>query len=486
MPTRSSIWLLLLTSTVALGAAGVVVDLRDSWRSYSDNRIVSPTGKYYAVLRSKKGFTRGPFSLHQRRAGVRPIEPAKYRKMYGASAARKRKEAAKIGPDPKDTVLFERRLPRLPMAAMVSDSPVGIVLFDTYAGVGLGAILSFIDTTGKEKWSVDLEALFGPRPKGSYGTASSLWWSSAWGMDAERRTAWVLTKGHEFREVSLVDGKISTPSPAVTARWSKQGKEKARIAVLDAIVRTEAGVAPECIHELAPLAANVKEPMALRLRAAVACLRAGSKLDSKALFVQAVGDPSPEVSLYGAAHLPEFAGEEAAPVLRDFLLRYQPRINPRPSKRVYRRNYNAESLVEGFRALGPQGLTMLRALLHKDDAPGLARLNAAAMLSLLGHKEVTSGLLDLCRDKKIGEHALDLLIGNEPPDLPERLIELATTGSGADGKIVLYFKARPERAAIPALIAIQNRSLTLNETERRNLKAALQGCHWVEAEKSKK
>jgi len=226
--------------------------------------------------------------------------------------------------------------------------------------------------------------------------------------------------------------------------------------------------------------------MLVRLRAAVACRLAGSKIDHEALFVQAVADPSPKLSRYAAAHLPLYAGEDATPLLRDFLLRYQLRIQPRLSKKVYRRNYDAESLVGGFRALGHGGLTMLRAVLDQVDAPGQARLNAAAMLTLLGHREVTPGLLALCCDKKLGKHALALLIQNEPPDLPERLIELARQGTGADIKIVLYFKARPERAAIPALQAIDSRPNALDWPGRRNLKAALQACRWAEPGNGKK
>jgi hypothetical protein len=95
----------------------------DSWGPFMPMRVVSRSGRHYAVLKARRGVWPGPFELVRRRDGAGPIEPYPPKdlsKLRGASENR----------DAEDTVLTGGTLPQLPMEAAVTEQPLGIVLFD--------------------------------------------------------------------------------------------------------------------------------------------------------------------------------------------------------------------------------------------------------------------------------------------------------------------------------------------------------------------
>ena len=453
----------------------------DSWGPFQSRRIVSASGANYATLRSSGGYRPGPFALYRRRAGAPPIEPKRGGVWGGVQD--KRGQSA-IAADKQDELIVAGKLPQLPMDAAVSDAPLGIVLFDQYARVGSGNTLMFVDATGATAWSITLAQLFGEKaPAGSVHTVSSTWWSRAWGIDPGRQSAWVLTNGHEFREVTLADGTIGTPTPDVIARWCAGGTTKNRALVLDAIVLR--GVTPEFAELLAPIAADVKAPLAVRLRSAVAARRAGDRVDHTEMFKAALRDPDPKIAAYAGAHLHEFSTNDAKAGLRTMLETCSKELDPREPAFPSHGPVVEANLVDSVRELGDPGLELLHDLCGDETLSLHSRLNAAALLSMLGEKRATQNLLTLCRvtaaagTRPMGlgyaNRAINLLIWRDPADLREQLVALLETGSGDDGRIGLHFKQQPWSGATAALRKALDRT-PRGDDARRWLEQGVTSC----------
>ncbi len=456
--------------SVSLGilttAAAVASPSRpDSWMPFTDKRIVSASGSHYAIIKAAGAFSPGPFSLHERRKGVPPIEPGD------------RKEA-----DEADRVLAKGTLPQLPMDAMVSEKPLGIVLFDKYASVGYGKTLTFLDGQGKPRWAVDLKALFGGPPKGSTHTTSSLWWSSNWGIDDGRSSAWVVTNAHEFREVSLRDGSISTPDLTAIVRWCCVGETERRTDTLNALLATHPKIPPVHGPRLAEVADRKSEALGLRLRAAIGAHRCGVHANSwLQLFHKALRSEDAELKGFAGTHLLEFEPEEGLRVLREALHNSGEFLHHRAFVVTFiggREDWYANAM----RGLGERGEQLLRDIVADENADMTARVNAEAIRSILGAKDLPEAALEICRfgTESFANKTLNILIDREPEGLEAALIDLLRKSSGDDGRLALYFREHPTRDAISALEAAITRvpesKRVRKNTDWRWMQEALEAC----------
>ena len=141
-------------------------------------------------------------------------------------------------------------MPQQPLEVKLLEQPLGLLLFEKYANVGHGQVLSWCDADGKVVWTHDLEALFGGTPKGSTATVSSLWWCANWGFDAESGHAWLLTRGHEMRLVDLASGKISTPDERTAFIKRFRGEFGSDVAEDEAVEEVEGDLTEDRYQEM--------------------------------------------------------------------------------------------------------------------------------------------------------------------------------------------------------------------------------------------
>ncbi len=362
---------LLLAAAGSTAATVATPAIPDKWAPFQPRRITSSNGTHYAILQAERGYSAGPYSLHERREGEEPL-PTK----------------TKGKPDAADQIVAKGKLPRLPLDAFVTEKPLGIVLFDTYARLGSGSILSLLDEAGKTAWSVDLDDLFGGPPKGSRRTVSSLRWNTAWGVDEERGSAWVLTNGSEFREVSLRNGKITTPDAGAIASWCRTGAPKDRVRVLDALLETHPKLGHVHGPRFAELADDKAQPLGLRLRAALAANRAGVHADSwLELFGAAIDDDDASARTFAAMRLRELDEDRGRAALHTLLADHAARKSA-PQGRIRVVGRAEYALVQAFRRLGERGAKLLDEVENDESAPDAARAGATALRTELDRTRV--------------------------------------------------------------------------------------------------
>ncbi len=457
-PSIRSVQLLLpaLLLLSASSSTGDTAKTKDSWPPFQDCRIVSTTGQHYAVLRRPRKKKPGSFELVRRRDAMPRISAAIERTISAQiEAMQAGKPKVDVSADPKDRVLAKGALSELPMDAKVTDKPVGIVLFDKYANVGYGRVLSFLDASGKLSWSRNLKDLFGRRPRGSSATVSSLWWSAVWGVDEVAGIAWALSLGGECRTVSLKTGRITTPKPELVLALCLDTDPAEWGSVLRALhSRRDFDFSPFLV-DLQTIAKRADLAVETRMFAALFCRRTGDKTDYRDLFT--LGSESDRASAvdFAALYLVEISSDEDAiePLIARLNEMPRPLSGHDGSRLDFASGFETWAVVDVFRRLGPFGLARLRQMFEAEGTTPVGVMSAAVIWWKLGNQDLPLGLKKLIRKGPASEAllAIDILIGVHPKGLRELLLDLASVRTANDARLALYFLDRPQRDAIPHL-----------------------------------
>jgi hypothetical protein len=452
----------------------------DSWGPFADRRVVSASGRHYAVLRARKGVWPGPFELLRRRDGAPPVEPARAGDRFetGPDGAQRR-VVILVDPDSEDRLLAEGILPQLPMDAAVCDEPLGIVLFDKYANVGYGQTLTFLGAEGEPEWAHTLEELFGREPPGTTHTVSSRWWSSAFGVDEELGIAWVLSRGGEFRAVTLGAGEISTPGAEDIAWLCARGSAENRAAAMDAVIAGEEPVTREFLPALQPVAFDEREPLAVRLRAAVLCRRAGDPVDYSEWFMPATRAKDLDDAWFAALHLSEITSvDEPLEPLVQVMSRLEQPLDPREELgAIFDRGPRLPALVAAFRREGDAGRVRLERLLEDERPTPAGLISAGVVWWKLGGVGLPTRLRRqiLWGNSTVANQALNAMIYSEPAGLNDILLELAREGTADDVRLALWFREHPHPDAVEPLERMLAK-LPDDSWEARVMREALEAC----------
>ncbi|MEK7468808.1 MAG: HEAT repeat domain-containing protein [Planctomycetota bacterium] len=417
---RITLLLLFLTSTA----------FADRWGAYVENRTVSPNGKHYVVARSPE-FMKLSFQICRRRDGVAPLLPAE--------------NPDPIDRDSEDKLLAEGQLDWCPIAIRVLDSEPSAVLFEKHGGVGRGNSLALVDEKGQTRWTVQLDDLFTAQEIEKFmRTVSSIWWSQGWWIDEKRGKVVVVATGDALREVDLKDGKVSTPPAKVLLLRVEEGPVADRCLALEVMSR----ILPEGMTPwVTTVAQDEKQPVAVRLRAAIASKKAGEDPRAGDLFLAAIpkGQPIDE-RRYAIGHLGEILGEKAIPHLREAM----------------RGTADGAwgSAQEGLAAFGEHAVPVLIEMMKEVKETPDYRGGAAHVLAKIGARSSVPALVETISDpvEYVANAAANAAIAIGAPDLEEKLAAILLKGSTQDSRLAGYFEDHPGERAVEALVAALGRT----------------------------
>jgi len=427
----------------------------DSWMPFRDKRVVSPSGRFYAVVRGGKGGV--SYELVERRDGAPAMKGAVAADSYGI----RKGSGGSIDRDPEDTVVVTGSVPQLPMDVRVLEGGRGIVFFEKYARIGYGDVVTFVDAKGRIAFRHALRALFDQPTRSSFTrSVSSIWWYSGFAVSEARNLVLIVAAEDRLVTVSLEDGEVATPAPEALIPGFREGTPEERILFLETAARLKPkGMLPEALA----IAGDATETVSIRLRAAVAVKRAGGSARFDPLFLTGVakGNP-PDVRKYATAHLGEVLGKGAIPIMRDLM-------------RGPADNDVWHPAQEGFVSLGEAAVpTLCEMVVEKDQSPDY-RGGAAHALAKIGSKQAIDALLTATaepRDAYTANAAVNAAIAIGAPDLGRRLAKILEAGSTQDGRIAMYFESNPADYARNPLKAALKRAAPDSFAARR-IQAAL-------------
>ena len=449
MPTNPT--LLLLAGLMTLAP----LSGQDFW-DFEDQRIVSPSGRRYVVLRKVTGAL--TFEFCERAAGAEPMAPAMCDSGWPGATV-------DVSRDPADRLLAQGRCKQLPYEVIVPDRLPGFLLFEAFGGFGLGRVVTCVGIDGKERFALDLGAVFGGADLGISGRwlRMGIDWHHGHAFDERRGVLLLVANSLEVREVAVADGAVATPDARRLADFASSGSELIRTLALDVFAGRPAAASKEVL----PIAAGVfhdrSEPMALRLRAAVVLHRAGLRVPAAELFAAARAEDQPVVvRCYAVRQLPTVLGEAAIPVLREAMRG--------PADSTWDGAYRA------FAAIGEPAVPTLLAMLEARDESRHCRAGAAHALAGIRSPSARDALLCATReaDGYVAEAALGALIATGGPDLARDLITLLAEAPALTASIAIHFAGNPDRAAAPLLEAALPR-VTVSDG-RSWVQQALEAC----------
>lgn len=426
----------------------------DTWMAFADKRVASPSGRRYVVIRAQEHGS-VDFELCERRTSLPPLKNAETSSPLGGKAA-----VGEIDRDPRDRLLASGTVKHLPYDVHVLDSG-GFVLFETHYSFGRANTITYVDDAGKVVTQKKLPDIYGAVPSGTTHSVSSTWWERGHWIDEQRRSVVVISKGDEIREVLIDGGKISTPEITTFVRWCRVGSTENRSIALEVLSRQvepadtlddttrslRRRIADRVIVPAAEgIVADPKEPLALRLRAAIVLTRANRPGNYAPMFLEGIkARNTPADRRFATAHLPVVLGVDAIPILRE-LMRGEASV-------VW------ASCQEGFIALGERAVPTLIEILEEAGTSSDYRGGAAHALGEIRSAAAIPALFEAAAtaEEYIANAAINAAIATGAPDLADRLIALLARGSTQDGRIAMYFERAPNREAIPALEAALNR-----------------------------
>jgi hypothetical protein len=432
--------------------------LGDTWRPFQDKRAVSPSGRTYVVVRLQEEDESIRFELCLRRAGAPPMKPAVARDRFGLEKGR----GGSIDRDPKDEVLARGTVSQIPYEVKVADEPAGFAVFEQWGGIGHEKAVIWVGKDGKPRFAKELDDLFDIECQDFMVSVSSIWWPEGFWIDEERRRIVTVAKGDHLREVSLEDGKVTTPKSEVLLRRFRVGLESERELALEVASRLlPEGAGPEA----RTLARDEGHPLGIRLRAALTARRAGVRESFATLFVKASTSERPlPVRGYAAKHLPEVLGDAAMPVLREML----------------RAETDFEVRDPAWRSLasfGRKAEDLLIEMLREKEAADLYRAAAASALFEIKSKKAVDDLLDAAATggRDLCYPALIAAMNIGAPDLGPRLAKILEAGCEDDSTIAVWFRDHPQKDAIPALEKARERTEP-DTYQREYIDTALAAC----------
>ena len=407
--------------------------MADSWLPFQDQRVVSPTGRTYVVIRARdRGIS---WELYRRAEGAAPMTNATGDDAYGL----RKGTGGPIDADPADSLVGKGEVGQLPLRVRVLDEPAAFVLFEKYGSVGGGDSLIYVDGKRGVVFRRKLDQLFDADTRAEFReTVSSLWWHQGIAVDEEMKNILVVAAGDRLRRVGLAEGMVSTPEKEVLLRGFRRGPIAERELCLDAAVRLK----PKGLHaEALAIAADEGEPVPLRLRAAVAVRRDGGNENFAPLFLKATEQGvDGEVRSYAVAHIAEVVGDDAMPMLRRLMRGEADHEVWHPAQMAF------VSLKE--KAVP----TLTEMLLEEGESPDY-RGGAAHALGKIGSPAAIDALLiaTATAEDYVANAAVNAAIEIGAPDLDQRLAEILAKGSTQDGRIALYFEEHPSAVALEPL-----------------------------------
>ena len=163
---------------VALLLVAATRALADTWKPYASRRVVSPSGKHYAVVYVPQ--RHGPsipwlirLRLYERREGVAalPSVVGGWDPKYAEQHERRSVEA-----DAGDRLLADATLRARPYEMHVLDREPGVVFFESYGGIGRNTTLALFQADGTLRWKRPLKELFSEEKIRSFRrSVSSIW-----------------------------------------------------------------------------------------------------------------------------------------------------------------------------------------------------------------------------------------------------------------------------------------------------------------------
>lgn len=456
--------LLVLTLAAFLTPTSPIPDwaIPDSWMPFRNQRVVSPNGQRYVVIKqTKKGRSitfeyceRGP----KRHEKVGPVSPE------SATSAQLKKNPKAIDRDPDDQLLAEGKVAQLPYEVLVPDALPGFLLFEQYYSLGTAKAVIWVNDKGEEAVSLTVAELFDGIPEGATRTVSSLWWSKGVFLDEASNSIVVVAVGNKVREIDIAEAEVKEPDVARIAEWTTRGTVAGRSLALDVLATRS----PDALKAATPAAIALfhdeDEPLALRLRAAVVLARAGTPVAADRFFEAArAADQPDDLRRYAVSHLPTIVGADALPVLRELM---RGKAGP-----VWSDCQNA------FAAIGEAAVPTLIEMLREEDETNDYRGGAAHALRMIGSAKAYDALLQATATapKYVANAACNAVIAIGGDDLTERLIAILKQGCTQNGRIAMYLKQNPTKAALPVIDAAIERAPT-DKHELRRLNEARKAC----------
>ncbi len=461
----NSSWMKRILSLVLLLVSTVTVDpprASDHRSPFSDRRIVSASGQYYAVLRGGSEGKPSTFELVERREGVPSIKPATEPSVSEEEKARRAgKQEIDVSADPSDRVIAKGVLEELPRDAMVSDKPLGIVLFDSHERRGRETILSFLGLDGKLAWSRNLEGLFGGIPQDSWWSVSSIIWSASWGVDELEGITWVLSLGGECRTVSLKTGRVSTPKLGGALPLYLDSARASWHRVMHTLFsRPDVEFRP-FLAILLSIARSEDADVQTRMLAALFARRGGDETDYRSLFDSGLTSEIESAVNFAALHFVEIS--KSADAIEPLIARLNRLTYPlspsaRPPEALrgmggFVTGFTTWEVVDAFRGLGPFGSSRLRRMLEDKSTTVIGVISASVVWLKLGNPDLPQAMETLIRSGSPDEAcmALDALICSHPRGLDEILMNLASAPTANDARLASYFLHRPKLELVPHL-----------------------------------
>jgi len=428
-------------------------------QDFEDRRVVSPSGRRYAVVR--EAVFDVTFELCERAPGAPPMTAA--RRCFGREGP-----GFDIERDPADVVLAEGRCAQHPTDVIVPDRVAGLLLFDYLGFFHPHRVVTWIGADGTERFVLRLREVFGEAELGGSVNSIGYHWCRNHAFDDAKSALLVVAYSGEVREIAIPAGTVATPDARRLAEFARAGSEAARCLAFDVFAQRP----PAATKEVLPIASGVfhdrSEPMAVRLRAAVALHRAGVKPPAAELFAAArAGDQPDSMRSYAVQYLPTVLGEAAIPVLREVV-----RAGGGDAWNGYQVSWAA---YQALAAIGEPAVPTLLEMLEERDRNSDYRGGAVHALAAIRSPSALAALLRVARehDEYVAAAALDAIVAIRGPSLVADLVALLETAPLLGPRIVSYFEDHPTRAALPALDALERVTEGL---QRRCVKDAILAC----------
>jgi hypothetical protein len=410
-------------------------------------RYVSPSGLQYVLI---GGWQATGFALYARAAGASAMRPLPTR--FTDSG-----EAVPIAPEAGDHLLATGSTDVLPRDVLVPDHLDGFLLFENERLYGHG--VTWVDGTGKVRFSLSLGDLFAGKPKGADPEMGALRWCRECWLDEKASSILLLTLGAEAREVTIPNGQVTTPHPRRLFDLSCSATAERRSNLLDALSRRPAAGLVEVAPQVEQTFFGATSPIELRLRAGALLARVGdSRLHGsiQQLFRDArAADQPVEVRRYAVLRLGDVLGDEAVDTLRQLLRGEDP---------VVRAACHGAFVACGDHAV-PTLVEMLAEGEESVDYRSCAALSLCAIVvdaieqkgdrSTVSDPAVREALFKAVgmMEYSVADPALCALEWIGGDDLGPRLIALLAQGVTVDGGIAHFLRRHPTSAALPAIEA---------------------------------
>lgn len=355
----------------------------ESYSFYRDHRTVSPSGQKYVVIRKQRDklLTGITYELCRRFAGLPPMQNAKKAALEGWPGI----EVVDINRDPRDQLLATGVLPQIPSDVRVLDELGGFLLFGGYAVNGLGKAITYIDDNGEVRVDLRAEDIFGRLPN-RMGRDP---WSLGYWVDERRGSVIIASIDYKLREVSLLDGSISSPEFEALRVWFKQGLEadraraiKVGVHILEESAKHRKLELSALLSSAENLARDHEQALAIRLPAASLLIAAGQESNFAPLFQEACNRGQLLADRrYAVKHLAKVMGKDAMPFLLE-LLRKEPNLEVWSEWRTC------------FASFGASAMPYLTGMLVEAGQPSSYRCAAAHTLREIGSRRALPALRD--------------------------------------------------------------------------------------------